>query len=112
MSNFRMNLSFMFYGMTSPELQAMILSSTDWAVVLVVVSVIAIVSFTLNRLFQEYMSKTERTVMIKIDRNGKHRYEIKENTDSDRNMFWYKVVLIIIALGFLCIPLHSWLSKS
>lgn len=102
----------MIYNMTSTELHTMILSTTDWAILLVVFSVIAIGSFTVYRLFQENLNKTERSVMIKIDRNGKHRYEIKENTNGDRNLFWVKVIFVIIALGLLCIPLHSWFSKS
>ncbi|GAK99948.1 hypothetical protein JCM19314_1133 [Nonlabens ulvanivorans] len=50
--------------------------------------------------------------MIKIDRNGKHRYEIKENLDNGKVYFWMKVIFFIIALGLLFIPIHSWFYKS
>ncbi|MBF4985284.1 hypothetical protein FNJ87_13405 [Nonlabens mediterrranea] len=88
------------------------MSSTDWMILLVISSIIAVGTFVAYRFCSEDTDKTKRSIMIKIDRNGKHRYEIKENLDNGKMVFWMKVVLFIITVGILCIPIHSWFYKS
>ncbi|MGJ8684329.1 MAG: hypothetical protein ACSHWW_06880 [Nonlabens sp.] len=102
----------MIYSTTSTELQALIFSSTDWMILSIVTCVIGFGTLLVYRFYNENHHKTKKSVMIKIDRNGKHRYEIKEDVDNDRAIFWMKVVFFIIAIGLLCIPIHSWLYKS
>lgn len=41
---------------------------------------------------------------IKIDRNGKHRYEVIPNFGNSNLKFWIKIVIAIIALLFLWLP--------
>ncbi|WP_146105164.1 hypothetical protein [Nonlabens arenilitoris] len=112
MINFIRNYYIMFYSTTSTDLQVLLMSSTDWMTLLVISSVIALGTFLVYRLYDEDTDKTKRSVMIKIDRNGKHRYEIKDDLDNGKVIFWLKVIFFIIAVGLLCIPIHSWFYKS
>lgn len=102
----------MFYNATSTDLQSLLITSSDWFILLIVSCIIALGTFVVYRFFKQDLDKTEKSVMIKIDRNGKHRYEIKENFDNDRMIFWMKVVFAIIAIALFFIPIHSWLYKS
>jgi flagellar basal body-associated protein FliL len=43
-------------------------------------------------------------VAIKIDRNGKHRYEVIPNSGNSNLKFWVRVIIAIIALLFLWLP--------
>ncbi|PRX13591.1 hypothetical protein [Nonlabens ulvanivorans] len=112
MINFIRNFYIMFYSTTSTDLQFLLMSSTDWMTLLVISSVIALGTFVVYRLYDEDADKAKKSVMIKIDRNGKHRYEIKENLDNGKVYFWMKLIFFIIALGLLFIPIHSWFYKS
>ncbi len=102
----------MFNSITSTELQALIFSSTDWMILLIISCVIALTTFVVYRFLNENPDKTKDTVMIKIDRNGKHRYEIKENVDNEKTLFWMKIIFFIIGLALLFIPIHNWFYKS
>ncbi len=47
---------------------------------------------------------TKSRVAIKIDRNGKHRYEVIPNSGNSNLKFWVRIIIAIIALAFLWLP--------
>lgn len=53
-----------------------------------------------------------RQISIKIDRNGKHRYEIVPDSGNSNLKFWMKLVIALIALAFLWIPIKSLLNPQ
>lgn len=102
----------MVYNTASTDLKFLLFSTTDWLILFTVSIIIAVATFVAYRFYNEEVDKNSRSVMIKIDRNGKHRYEIKEDLDNSKMLFWIKVVFFIIALALFCIPIHNWFYKS
>jgi membrane carboxypeptidase/penicillin-binding protein PbpC len=53
-----------------------------------------------------------RQISIKIDRNGKHRYEVVPDSGNGNLKFWIKLIIALIALAFLWIPIKSLLNPQ
>ncbi|MEO9953790.1 hypothetical protein [Nonlabens sp.] len=52
------------------------------------------------------------SVSIKIDRNGKYRYEAVPNSGNSNLKFWIKIIIAIMALAFLWIPIKSFINPQ
>lgn len=51
-------------------------------------------------------------VSIKIDSNGKHRYEVVPDSGNSNLKFWIKLIIALVALAFLWIPIKSLLNPQ
>lgn len=51
-------------------------------------------------------------VSIKIDRNGKHRYDVVPNSGDGNLKFWIKFIIAIIIVAFLWIPIKVLLNPQ
>jgi len=49
----------------------------------------------------------ENSISIKIDHNGKYKYEVVPNSGNSNLKFWIRILIAIIALAVLWIPIKS-----
>lgn len=49
----------------------------------------------------------KNSISIKIDHNGKYKYEVVPNSGNSNLKFWIRILIAIIALAFLWIPIKS-----
>jgi high-affinity Fe2+/Pb2+ permease len=49
----------------------------------------------------------ENSISIKIDHNGKYKYEVVPNSGNSNLKFWIRIIIAIIALAVLWIPIKS-----
>jgi hypothetical protein len=51
-------------------------------------------------------------VSIKIDRNGKHRYDVVPDSDDGNLRFWIKFIIALLIIAFLWIPIKSLINPQ
>ncbi|WP_298954907.1 hypothetical protein [uncultured Nonlabens sp.] len=54
----------------------------------------------------------KNSISIKIDRNGKYRYETVPNSGNSNLKFWIKIMIAIIAVAFLWSPIKSIINPQ
>ncbi|MEN8817162.1 MAG: hypothetical protein ABF274_09880 [Nonlabens sp.] len=79
---------------------------------LIATGILAAVYFWFLKNQKADSDSTRNQVSIKIDRNGKHRYEIVPDSGNSNLKFWVKLIIALIALAFLWIPIKSLLNPQ
>jgi hypothetical protein len=78
-----------------------------------VITVIAIVGWIWLMKNQKANSDAAKnSISIKIDRNGKYRYDIVPDSGNGNLLFWIKIIAAIIAIALFLIPLNNLLNRS
>lgn len=74
---------------------------------------IGIVYFLYIYFFKQRDNAPDDTrIAVKIDRRGNYRYESVPENREDMTAFWWRVLIIVIALALLFIPLNLFLNRS
>ena len=55
---------------------------------------------------------TKNSISIKIDHNGKYKYDVVPNSGNSNLKFWIRILIAIIALAFLWIPIKSFFNPQ
>ena len=101
-----MNLS-----LTTPQ-QLLQYSSQSILGLLCIASVLVVAWIWFLKSQKSDTDSPKSSVSIKIDRNGKYRYEAVPNSGNSNLKFWVKIMIAIIALAFLWIPIKSILNPQ
>jgi hypothetical protein len=100
--------------MEIPVTTAAIQWSLDCAILYITVAAmgIAIVGFLYKYFNREENDLTDNTrIGIKIDHRGNHKYESIPDAGNDAMVFWWRLIMVVVALILLFIPLNAYLNR-
>ncbi|MFB0903730.1 MAG: hypothetical protein QMB11_05065 [Nonlabens sp.] len=98
------------YIYISPQL---LQTSSQGMLYIIVVSSILVAAYLWFLKTQKVDNDSSRSrISIKIDRNGKHKYDVVPNSGDGNLKFWIKFIIAVIIVAFLWIPIKALLNPQ
>jgi len=92
--------------------QLLQISSQEMLYIIVISSILVAAYLWFSKNQKADNDSSSSRVSIKIDRNGKHRYDVVPNSEDGNLKFWIKFIIAIIIVAFLWIPIKALINPQ